>query len=158
LIDTGVNTETGGRLKRISEYVKGETFCFTYGDGVSDIDITKLINFHHKQGKSATLTAVRPSGRFGRLDIVDNQIITFKEKPIDGEGWVNGGFFILESKVLDLIIDDQTIWENKPMEELSKKGQITAYKHYGFWEAMDTIRDKEHLQYLWEQGDAKWIK
>lgn len=158
LIDTGINTETGGRLKRIAKFVKGETFCFTYGDGVSNIDITKLINFHYKQGKLATLTAVRPSGRFGRLDLVDNKIITFKEKPKDGEGWVNGGFFILDSKALDLIKDDQTIWENEPMEKLSKKGQITAFKHHGFWEAMDTIRDKEHLQYLWEQGDAKWLK
>ena len=158
LIDTGINTETGGRLKRIAKFVKGETFCFTYGDGVSNIDITKLINFHYKQGKLATLTAVRPSGRFGRLDLVDNKIITFKEKPKDGEGWVNGGFFILDSKALDLIKDDQTIWENEPMQELSKKGQLTAFRHHGFWEAMDTIRDKEHLQYLWEQGDAKWLK
>jgi len=117
-----------------------------------------LIRFHEKNGKLATLTAVRPSGRFGRLGLNRNQVVNFKEKPLGAEGWVNGGFFVLDSRVLDLIRDDQTIWEKEPMEQLVEEGQLAAYRHTGFWEAMDTMRDKEHLESLWEQGDTKWLK
>ena len=158
LIDTGLDSQTGGRLKRVAHLVEGGTFCFTYGDGVSDIDISKLIAFHKEEGKLATLAAVRPSGRFGRLGLSNNKVVSFKEKPSGGEGWINGGFFVLESDALNLIDSDDTVWEREPMESLSEKGQLAAYKHAGFWEAMDTIRDKDHLEKLWGQGRAKWLK
>lgn len=158
LIDTGVESQTGGRLKRIAHLVAGETFCFTYGDGISDIDISELIAFHRKEGKQATLTAVRPSGRFGRLGLSDSRVVSFREKPEGGEGWINGGFFVLESEVLKLIDSDDTVWEREPMDCLAQKGELAAYKHAGFWEAMDTVRDKEHLESLWEQGKAEWLK
>ena len=158
LIDTGESTQTGGRLKRVRSYLEDESFCFTYGDGVSDIDISDLVKFHKAQGKLATLAAVRPSGRFGILGIENDKVSSFKEKFIDGEGWVNGGFYVLEPSIFDYIQGDDTVWEHYPVEELSRGGHLGAYKHYGMWEAMDTIRDKEHLQSLWEQGAFKWLK
>jgi glucose-1-phosphate cytidylyltransferase len=158
LLDTGLNTQTAGRLKRINEHLGNEPFCFTYGDGVSDVDILKLIDFHKKSGKMATLTAVRPSGRFGRLGLDESRVVSFHEKPVGGEGWINGGFFILEKEVLNLIEGDQMIWEREPMQQLAATEQLVAYRHEGFWEAMDTMRDKEHLETLWRDGEAKWLK
>jgi glucose-1-phosphate cytidylyltransferase len=157
LVDTGENTMTGGRLKRVSEYVKyDEAFCFNYGDGVSDIDIGALIKFHKHHGLQATLTAVYPPGRFGALDIVDHRVVTFKEKPKGDGGMVNGGFFILSPSVLALIRDDSTVWEHGPLESLAQNRQIAAYEHDGFWQPMDTLRDKNYLEDLWASGNAPW--
>lgn len=157
LVDTGENTMTGGRLKRVADYVKDEeAFCFTYGDGVSDIDIGALIKFHKHHGLQATLTAVYPPGRFGALDIVDHQVTTFKEKPKGDGGMVNGGFFILSPSVLPLIKDDSTVWEQGPLESLAKNREIAAYAHDGFWQPMDTLRDKTYLEDLWASGNAPW--
>jgi glucose-1-phosphate cytidylyltransferase len=158
LVDTGSETLTGGRLKRISKYVKDEDeFCFTYGDGVGDVDIGKLITFHRHHKKKATLTAVYPPGRFGALDIRDNnQIASFQEKPKGDGGMVNGGFFVLSPDVIDLIKDDFTVWEQKPLETLAKSGEIMAFEHHGFWQPMDTLRDKNHLEELWSSGNAPW--
>ena len=154
LIDTGPNTMTGGRLKRVSKYIGNETFCFTYGDGVADIDISKLIEFHRLQGRIGTLTAVQPPGRFGAftLSADQDQIIAFKEKP-DGDGaWVNGGFFVLEPDALNYIDGDQTIWERGPLEGLATDGQLSAFRHNGFWQPMDTLRDKHLLERLWQES------
>jgi len=157
LVDTGEDTMTGGRLKRVGQYVKDEeAFCFTYGDGVSDIDIGSLINFHQKQGVKATLTAVYPPGRFGALDIADHKVTTFKEKPKGDGGMVNGGFFVLSPEVLTLLKDDLTVWEQGPLESLAKDHQIAAYEHAGFWQPMDTLRDKNYLEALWTSGQAPW--
>jgi glucose-1-phosphate cytidylyltransferase len=157
LVDTGENTMTGGRLKRVADYVKNEeAFCFTYGDGVSDIDIGALIQFHKNHGLQATLTAVYPPGRFGALDIVDHQVTTFKEKPKGDGGMVNGGFFILSPSVLAFIKDDSTVWEQGPLESLAQNRQIGAYEHDGFWQPMDTLRDKTYLEDLWTGGNAPW--
>ncbi|OHB49675.1 MAG: glucose-1-phosphate cytidylyltransferase [Planctomycetes bacterium GWF2_41_51] len=154
LIDTGIDTNTGGRLKRVAKYVGNETFCFTYGDGVADIDIAKLIDFHRQQKTIATLTGIQTLGRFGTLDIKNNKVVKFKEKP---EGvWVNSGFFVLEPPVFDLIKDDQTIWEKEPLEYLSKAKQLSVYMHNGFWACMDTLRDKYHLESLWQNRKAPW--
>lgn len=158
LIDTGIESQTGGRLKRVADHLEDQTFCFTYGDGVSDLNISELVRFHKQEGKLATLTAVRPSGRFGRLGLNDNQVVSFREKPLGGEGWINGGFFVLNSKVFDLIDSDETVWEREPMESLAQDGELAAYRHAGFWEAMDTVRDREHLERLWQQGNAEWLK
>jgi len=157
LVDTGEETMTGGRLKRVGQYVKDdEAFCFTYGDGVSDINIKSLIDFHKKQSVKATLTAVYPPGRFGALDITDHKVTTFKEKPKGDGGMINGGFFVLSPDVLSLIYDDSTIWEQGPLETLAKEGQIAAYEHCGFWQPMDTLRDKNYLEELWSSGRAPW--
>ena len=148
---------TGGRLKRVAEYVKDEeAFCFTYGDGVSDIDIGASIEFHHKQGVQATLAAVYPPGRFGALDIAYHKVATFKEKPKGDGGMINGGFFILSPSVISLIKDDSTVWEQGPLESLARDHQIAAFEHTGFWQPMDTLRDKNYLEELWASGNAPW--
>jgi glucose-1-phosphate cytidylyltransferase len=158
LVDTGEETMTGGRLKRVREYVMGEEeFCFTYGDGVSSVDISQLISFHRKHQKLATLTAVVPPGRFGALDLEANSFIrSFEEKPKGDGAMVNGGFFVLSPSVIDFIENDQTIWERKPLEDLAKQGQLLAYQHPGFWQPMDTLREKNHLEELWLSGQAPW--
>ena len=158
IVDTGENTMTGGRLKRVKDYIKDETFCMTYGDGVSDVDLTELIKVHKQTGKLATLTAVCPPARFGILNLnKDNSIKAFQEKPVDiSTGWINGGFFVLEPDVLNLIEEDSTIWEKGPLEFLSLSNQISAFKHNGFWLPMDTLRDKLELERLWESGKAPW--
>lgn len=156
LIDTGDESMTGGRLKRIKEYLDGEDFCFTYGDGVSDIDITKLVSFHNSHGKLATMTAVQPPGRFGALGIKGNEIHTFQEKPKGEGGWINGGFFVLSPKALEYIEGDMSVWEQEPLEKLAKNGELQAYKHDGFWYAMDTLRDKNKLEELWDSDNPPW--
>lgn len=157
LVDTGEKSMTGGRLKRVASYIKDdEAFCFTYGDGVGDVDITRLIEYHKEKSTMATLTAVYPPGRFGALNIVNNKVITFKEKPAGDGGRINGGFFVLSPKVLELIRGDETIWELEPMETLAKKGEMAAYEHNGFWQPMDTLRDKIQLEKLWSEGKAPW--
>ena len=158
LIDTGEDTLTGGRIKRVADYVKNEeVFCLTYGDGVSDVNITQLIAFHRAHGSQATLTASYPPGRFGALDIhPDQRVITFKEKPKGDGGMINGGFFVLSPKVIDLINDDQTVWEREPLETLAECNQLRAFKHEGFWQPMDTLRDKNYLDELWQLGRAPW--
>jgi len=158
LVDTGLDTMTGGRLKRVKKYIGRETFCFTYGDGVSNVNINKLIKFHKSQKVLATLTAVQPIGRFGRLTINNNRVSNFEEKPIGDQGWINGGFFVLEPEVIDLIDNDLTIWERGPLEKLAKKSQLAAYNHKGFWEAMDTMRDKENLEKYCNTGEPPWFK
>lgn len=158
LVDTGEKTMTGGRIKRIKKYLGGKTFCLTYGDGVSDINVKKLIDFHKKQKAQVTLTAVQPPGRFGVFDLRKNQnwIESFREKPQGDGAWVNGGFFIVEPAVVDYIQDDMTIWEQEPMQKIAKKGRLGAYKHSGFWQPMDTLRDKMYLEELWGSGKAPW--
>jgi len=159
LVDTGDESMTGGRLGRVAEYVKDEeAFCFTYGDGVGDIDITATIDFHRQHGKWATLTAATPPGRFGALDIQQRQVMNFKEKPKGDGAMINGGFFVLSPKVLSLIKSDQTIWEQEPLMKLAGDGQLMAYEHHGFWQPMDTLRDKHHLEELWVSGKAPWNK
>jgi len=158
LVDTGEKTMTGGRIKRVKEYIGNETFCLTYGDGVTDVNIKELIDFHRDQKALATLTAVQPPGRFGafNLDRDQNKIITFKEKPQGDRAWINGGFFVLEPEVLDYIEGDSTIWEREPMEKLAHDEMLSAYKHYGFWQPMDTLRDKIVLEELWQSEKAPW--
>ena len=157
LVDTGQDTMTGGRLKRVAQYVNDEeAFCFTYGDGLSDINIQSLIDFHKHQAVKATLTAVYPPGRFGALDIADHKVTTFKEKPKGDGGMINGGFFVLSPSVLDLIKDDSTVWEQEPLESLARNHQIAAFEHAGFWQPMDTLRDKNYLEGLWTSGSAPW--
>lgn len=157
LVDTGDGTMTGGRLKRVAEYVKDdEMFCFTYGDGVSNVDISALIEFHKAQGTLATLTATLPPGRFGALDINGNKIERFEEKPKGDGAFINGGFFVLSPKVIDLIENDETTWEKEPLETLANQGELSAYQHTGFWQPMDTLRDKNHLETLWKSGEAPW--
>jgi glucose-1-phosphate cytidylyltransferase len=156
LVDTGDNTQTGGRLGRVRRYLDNSTFCMTYGDGVSDVNIKALLEFHRQHGKRATVTAVQPPGRFGAMEIVGNAVHHFLEKPKGGEGWINGGFFVLEPGVLDLISGDETYWEKSPMEELARRGDLQAYRHHGFWHPMDTMRDKTLLESLWISGKAPW--
>jgi glucose-1-phosphate cytidylyltransferase len=156
LLDTGQSTMTGGRLKRAGPYLDGETFCFTYGDGLSNVDINALVAYHKQQGRLATMTAVQPPGRYGVLDIAGPMICRFEEKPKEAGGWVNGGFFILEPEVIDYIQDDATVWEREPLERLATEGQLCAFKHQGFWQAMDTLRDKVKLEELWNGGNAPW--
>jgi glucose-1-phosphate cytidylyltransferase len=158
LIDTGENTLTGGRLKRVRPYLGDEDFCFTYGDGVGDIDIAELIAFHKRHGKQATITAVQPPGRFGALDMDGTRVTSFVEKPNGDSMYINGGFFVLSPKCLDLIEGDSTVWEKEPMETLTKMGQLMAYEHAGFWQPMDTLRDKNYLDELWTLGKAPWKK
>ena len=156
LVDTGEKTMTGGRIKRVRDYIHKETFCLTYGDGVGDVNIKELIEFHRQQGKYATVTVTRPVGRFGILRIDQDQATSFMEKP-DGEGnWVNSGFFVLEPEVFNYIEGDETIWERDPLEKLSDDGQLAAYKHKGFWKPMDTLRDKQYLEEHWSKNKAPW--
>jgi glucose-1-phosphate cytidylyltransferase len=157
LVDTGDSTMTGGRLRQVRRYVAEEDcFCFTYGDGVGDIDIGKTLAFHKAHGKLATMTATQPPGRFGALGMDGDAVQSFQEKPSGDGGWINGGFFVLSPKVIDLIEDDSTIWERKPLEQLAGRGELMAYKHHGFWQPMDTLRDKTHLEELWQSGKAPW--
>jgi len=156
LVDTGELTMTGGRLKRVRDYVGDETFCFTYGDGVGDVDIHALIDFHHSHNDAATVTAVQPPGRFGALELVGSRIKSFQEKPQGDGAWINGGFFVLSPAVFDLIDSDETLWEKEPMERLANGNQLHAYFHKGFWQPMDTLRDKQHLEQLWQQQKAPW--
>lgn len=157
LVDTGDETMTGGRLKRVAEHIQDEeAFCFTYGDGVGDIDITKLIEFHRTNGLQATLTATSPPGRFGALDLRDHKVMAFKEKPKGDGGLINGGFFVLSPKVLELLDGDSTVWEREPLERLAQNQQLGAFEHKGFWQPMDTLRDKVHLEELWQSGKAPW--
>jgi glucose-1-phosphate cytidylyltransferase len=155
LIDTGDATMTGGRLRRVLPHLGDEEFCFTYGDGVSDLDVTALIDFHRESGLLATVTAVQPPGRFGALDFSGDRVAGFQEKPQGDGGWVNGGFFVLSPEVGRYIDGDETIWEQQPLQRLAADGQLAAYRHTGFWYAMDTLRDRNHLQELWESG-APW--
>ena len=157
LLDTGINTMTGGRLKRIQKYVGNETFFATYGDGLSDINIKSLLNFHYENKKLATITAVQPPGRFGALEISNNGIVKhFIEKPLGDGSWINGGFFVLEPEVLDYIASDSTIFENDPLEQLANEGKLAAFKHKGFWKAMDTLRDKRELETLYKTANPPW--
>ena len=156
LVDTGDNTQTGGRLGRVRRYLDDSTFCMTYGDGVGDVNIKALLEFHRQHGKRATVTAVQPPGRFGAMDIVGNAVHHFLEKPKGGEGWINGGFFVLEPGVLDLISSDETYWEKLPMETLARQGELQAFRHHGFWQPMDTMRDKTLLESFWVSGKAPW--
>ena len=158
LVDTGDQTMTGGRIKRIQPYLGQEEFCCTYGDGVGDVDVTELIAFHRSEGRLATLTATQPPGRFGTLTLRGKQVVNFHEKP-HGEGaWINGGFFVLSPRVLDYIDGDHTLWEREPLERLASDGQLSAYFHQGFWQPMDTLRDKNYLEELWNGGEAPWKK
>ncbi|MDI4232954.1 glucose-1-phosphate cytidylyltransferase [Bradyrhizobium sp. 31Argb] len=156
LVDTGEATMTGGRLRRVAPYLRDETFCFTYGDGVSDIDIDALIKVHKKTGRQATVTAIQPPGRYGALRIDDGKVEQFQEKPAGDGAWINGGFFVLEPSVIDYIEGDATVWEQAPLQTLAAKGQLTSYQHDGFWHAMDTLRDKNQLEDMWAKGRAPW--
>ncbi|MBT8562109.1 glucose-1-phosphate cytidylyltransferase [Polynucleobacter paneuropaeus] len=156
LVDTGEETMTGGRLKRVLPYIGGETFCFTYGDGVSDIDMSALIAKHKSSGLSATVTSIQPPGRYGALNTEGDLVVNFQEKPAGDGAWINGGFFVLEPSVIDLIEGDATIWEQGPLRSLAAQGQLAAYKHEGFWQAMDTLREKNLLEDLWFSGKAPW--
>jgi glucose-1-phosphate cytidylyltransferase len=156
LIDTGIPTNTGGRIKRLAPYLGNETFMLTWGDGVSDVNLHALLEFHRSHGKLATLTAVRPPARFGHLELEGDRITEFNEKPQTGEGWINGAFFVLEPAVFDYIDGDDTAWEREPLQRLAREGQLMAYKHTSFWQCMDTLRDKKLLESLWQTGKAPW--
>ncbi len=156
LIDTGLDTMTGGRLKKIKSYVDNDTFCFTYGDGLSNVDISKVIEFHQSMKTAATVTVVQPPGKFGRVNLTNNIVNNFEEKPTGDGGWINGGYFVLEPTIFDYIKNDTTIWEREPLEKLAKKKQLSAYRHTGFWHPMDTLWDKNHLEDLWNTGKADW--
>ncbi|WP_312518820.1 glucose-1-phosphate cytidylyltransferase [Anaerospora sp.] len=156
LVDTGEQTMTGGRIKRVKNFIGEETFCFTYGDGVANINVHELIKLHKAQGTWATLTAVQPPGRFGALDMQGSRITSFEEKPQGDCGWINGGYFVLEPQIFNLIEDDSTIWEREPLERLAQTNQLSAYQHKDFWQPMDTLRDKIKLEELWESGKAPW--
>lgn len=159
VVDTGLNTLTGGRVKRVKDYVGDEAFMMTYGDGVCDVDLHNLLDSHRKHGKLATMTAIQPGGRFGMLEITENsQITRFAEKTKEDGGWINGGFMVLEPEVIDYIDGDSTTFEKEPLERLSAEGQLFAYRHEGFWQCMDTIRDKQQLEALWMSGKAQWKK
>lgn len=158
LVDTGASTMTGGRLKRVREYLGNDTFCFTYGDGLSNVDVTKLVEFHKAQKTLATLTATQPPGRFGAIALGEEQtkITSFHEKPGGDGAWINGGYFVLEPEVIDYITEDATVWEQEPLQKLAHDGQLSAYKHDGFWQPMDTLKDKNKLEDLWQSGKAPW--
>jgi glucose-1-phosphate cytidylyltransferase len=156
LIDTGLETMTGGRIKRLAPYMGNETFMLTWGDGVSDLDLRELLAFHKSHGKMATLTAVRPPARYGHLNFRGDKVVEFTEKPQIGEGWINGAFFVLEPGIFDYIEDDETQWEREPLERLARDGQLMAYKHTSFWQCMDTLREKHILETLWQSGKAPW--
>ena len=156
LVDTGEETMTGGRLKRVQPFVAGGTFCLTYGDGVGNVNISQVVKFHQKEKKLATVTAVQPPGRFGAMEVQSDRVIQFIEKPQGDGGWINGGFFVLESEIFDYIDGDKTIWEREPMQRLAAEGELTAFLHRGFWQPMDTQRDKVYLEELWASGKAPW--
>jgi glucose-1-phosphate cytidylyltransferase len=157
LVDTGMQTQTGGRLKRLKKWLgDDETFLFTYGDGVADLDIDSVIKFHSSHGKLATVTTVRSPARFGRIGFEGDRICNFHEKPESGEGWINGGFFVLNGKAIDYIADDETSWEKEPLEGLTKDGQMMGYRHFGFWSCMDTLKEKNYLDEMWNSGQAPW--
>lgn len=156
LVDTGAETFTGGRLRRLADRLRDGTFLCTYGDGVCDVDVAALLRFHRAHGKLATITAVRPPARFGRLDLDGDRVACFSEKPQTDQGWINGGYFVLEPDVLDYIDGDETSWEREPLERLSRDGQLMAYRHAGFWQCMDTLRDLRLLESLWQSGNAPW--
>ena len=157
LVDTGEATMTGGRLKRVREYVSDETFCFTYGDGVADVDVTALIAHHKSHGRLATVTAVQPPGRYGALQFLEQGVVAgFQEKPQGDGGWINGGFFVLEPEAINAIDSDGTLWEQEPLKNLASDGQLIAYHHTGFWQPMDTLRDRQQLEDLWKKGRAPW--
>ena len=156
LVDTGIDTMTGGRLKKIKEYVNNETFCFTYGDGLANISITDLIEFHKKNNTIATVTAVQPPARFGALELNENKVVCFKEKPTGDGNWINGGYFVLEPDVFNYLECDSTVWEKEPLQKLANENQLSAYKNKNFWQPMDTLRDKKKLNELWDAGNAPW--
>ena len=156
LVDTGQHTMTGGRLRRVAKYLDDGPFCFTYGDGVANVNISKIVEYHKCHGALATMTAIQPPGRYGALDMDGDRIRRFQEKPKGDGGWINGGFFVLDPKVIDYIESDTSIWEQTPLEQLAHDSQLCAYRHEGFWQAMDTLRDKIKLEELWEQGNAPW--
>jgi glucose-1-phosphate cytidylyltransferase len=156
VVDTGENTMTGGRLKRVQKFIDDGDFCFTYGDGLSDVNVTQLIAFHRQQKALATVTAVQPPGRFGELSMEKHRIVGFKEKPKDGGGWISGGFFVLSARVFAYVAGDETVWERGPMETLAREGNLAAFVHRGFWQPMDTLRDKMHLESVWQSGKAPW--
>jgi len=157
LIDTGLNTMTGGRIKRIKDYINNETFMMTYGDGLGNVNISNLVDFHNKNKKLATVTSVQPSGRFGALNIDEFDVVnSFKEKPKGDGAWINGGFFVLEPGIFDYIEGDSTIWERNPLERLAQSSQLVAYKHNGFWKPMDTLRDKKEMEEMWDSGNPVW--
>jgi glucose-1-phosphate cytidylyltransferase len=156
LLDTGLETQTGGRIKRLAQFIGDETFMLTYGDGVSNVDIPALVQFHRQEGHLVTLTAVRPTARFGQMVIDSSKVVEFKEKPQIGEGWINGGFFVLEPGIVDYIAGDDTSWEFDSLERLAAEGQVSAYRHEGFWQSMDTLRDVHLLEKLWQEGNAPW--
>lgn len=158
LVETGTSTQTGGRLWRMRAPLGGEPFMMTYGDGVADVDVKELVAFHRKHGKLATITAVRPPARFGALGFEGDRVAHFEEKPQAGEGWINGGFFVLQPEVLDYIAGDETLWEREPLERLAQEGQLVAYRHPGFWQCMDTLRDLRLLEGLWASGEAPWSR
>ena len=155
LVDTGDSSMTGGRLARVREFLD-DTFCFTYGDGVADVDVQALVAQHRAEGRQATLTAVQPPGRYGALGFDGHQVTNFQEKPDGDGGWINGGYFVLEPSVIELVADDACIWEQEPLNTLASTGQLSAYFHRGFWQPMDTLRDRQKLEELWESGDAPW--
>lgn len=156
LVDTGEHTATGGRLRRVREYLGDETFCFTYGDGVSDLNIRELIAFHRQHGRLATVTAVQPPGRFGAMELEGACVRGFQEKPLGDGGWINGGFFVLEPRVIDFIEGDDTTWEQYPMRTLAQEGQLMSFQHRGFWQPMDTLRERVFLEERWKSGQAEW--
>jgi len=157
LVDTGESSGTGGRLRRVAKYLEGgDTFCMTYGDGVADVDITASIAFHQEHGKKVTLTSVQPNARFGALGLKDTQIYSFQEKPSDEGGWINGGFFVLSPEAITAVTDDSQMFEREPIEKLVAEGEVHAFFHHGFWQAMDTLRDKQQLEELWSKGKAPW--
>lgn len=156
LVNTGEETLTGGRLKRVREHLGNEPFCFTYGDGVSNINIRALVEFHDAHGKEATVTAIQPPGRYGALNIEDNQVISFQEKPAGDGAWINGGYFVLNPSVIDHIEGDLTSWEGEPLMRLARENKLMSYRHGGFWQAMDTLRDKSYLEELWAKGNPPW--
>jgi glucose-1-phosphate cytidylyltransferase len=157
LIDTGLDTMTGGRLKRLRRWLDpGETFLFTYGDGVADVDVRSLVDFHHGHGRLATVTTVRPPARFGNLAFEQGRVTSFYEKPELGDGWINGGYFVLNERVIDIVEDDSTVWEREPIERLVADGQLMGYRHRGFWSCMDTLKEKNMLEAMWTRGEAPW--
>ncbi len=156
LVDTGAETMTGGRLRRVFDYLDEDDFCFTYGDGLADIDIGRLVAFHREQGTLATVTAVQPSGRFGSMRIEDTRVSEFTEKPAGDDAWINGGFFVLSPRVRDYLDGDGTVWEREPLQRLAAEGELSSYRHSGFWQPMDTLRERDRLQSLWESGAAPW--
>ena len=156
LVDTGELTQTGGRIARVKKFLKNETFCLTYGDGVGNVNIGELIENHNKSGKLATLTAVQPPGRFGVLDLEGNKVKSFQEKPIGDNSWISGGFFVIEPSAIDFVDGDDCIWEDRPLKILSQKNELNAYKHFGFWQPMDTLRDHKLLEKRWKEGKALW--